>query len=129
MVASELPTTTADFVGMMENEILKNIHNNSSGSDRRHLPDHTETGASAGYVGGNELKSWGQLTAAEIYKNKQKFCQHCVYRSRNKSYVYCDYFLITEQLRRCSPINCEKFKADARKNKITKPIVVSVDKQ
>lgn len=70
------------------------------------------------------MKSWGELTAAEIDKNKQKFCQHCVYRSRNNGYVYCDYFLLTEHLRCCSPINCEKFKADARKNKITKPIVV-----
>lgn len=120
---------TVDSARMMGNEIYKSIYNNSTCSCGNHLYDHTETGASAGYVGGNELKSWGQLTAAEIYKNKQKFCQHCVYRSRNNSYVYCDYFLITEQLRRCSPINCEKFKADARKNKITKPIVVSVDKQ
>lgn len=121
---------TADSARMMGNEIYKSIYNNSTCSCWNHLSDFAEAGASAGFVGGNELKTWGEMTAAEINQNIKEQCQYCMYRSRNGATLYCDYFTMTDGiLRNCSPINCEKFKADARKNKITKPIVVSVDKQ
>lgn len=116
---------TADSVRMMGNEIYKSIYNNSTCSCGNHLYDHTKTGTSAGYMGGNELKTWGEMTEVEINQNIQEQCQYCMYRSRNGTTLYCDYFTITDgTLRKCSPINCEKFKEDDRVVRKSKPVLV-----
>lgn len=73
---------TVDFARMMGNEIYKSIYNNSTCSCGNHLSDFAEAGASAGFVGGNELKTWGELTTAEINQNIQEQCRYCMYRSR-----------------------------------------------
>lgn len=76
-------------------------------------------------MGGNELKTWGEMTAAEINQNIQEQCQYCMYRSRNGTTLYCDYFTMTDGiLRNCSPINCEKFKEDERVVRKSRPVVV-----
>lgn len=71
------------------------------------------------------MKPWGEMTPEEINQNIQKQCRYCMYRSRNGSYFYCDYFFVNDEtLRNCSPINCEKFKEDIRVGRKSRPILV-----
>lgn len=58
--------------------------------------------------------SWKHISEQTIYKNKQNLCSKCMYSSlitdsTNVSALTCDYILIEEHSRGCSPINCQKF--------------------
>lgn len=115
---------TVDSAEMMENEIHKDIYNSIHVVPGSYLSDHTKARAFVGYMGGNELKPWGEMTVEEINKNIQERCKYCMYRSRDSGYTYCDYFFVTGELRKCSPFNCEKYKEDAQRKRKNKPMTV-----
>ena len=51
-------------------------------------------------------------------------CYKCFYRSRKT--LTCDYILITGEARKCSPVNCNKYKEKTGKN--LEPYILDVQK-
>lgn len=64
-----------------------------------------------------KVRKWEEADVQEINQNKRKLCVKCRYsgitgtsvEKNNVAALTCDYILMEERSRNCSPINCKRF--------------------